>query len=84
MKELQSEFIGRGEVKGMKFTLLNANPRAFIYKVESNYPNLHYEVFCRKENKYWDCVRYPNSRAFGVWAWSFYTLERAEKKFHSL
>lgn len=79
-KQLQKTFIGRGEVRGMVFMLHNANPRAFIYRVD-NQGSEHYEVFLRKIDARFGQVSYPHSKSFGVWAWSFTDLGRAMAKF---
>lgn len=84
MKELREVFDGRGEVRGHKFTQVAKNPKAFIYNVKIT-PSLEvYEVFKRKENTQYDCVSYPTSKAFGIWAWSIKDKERAFAKFNEL
>lgn len=67
MKELQKEFIGRGDVSGFNFTQLQATDMAYLYMVE--YEGVkYYEVFKRRENARYGCVSYPTSKGFGVWA----------------
>jgi hypothetical protein len=83
MKELEKEFIGRGEVRGFKFTLLYGNSRAFVYKVV-NQGSEYYEVFRRKENTKYGVISYPSSKAFGIWAWYCSTLDKAMAKFNEL
>ena len=78
MKQLQQQFQGRGEVKGYTFTQIRVTDKGFIYSKELN-GSLSYEVFKRKENKLFDCISYPTSNSFGVWAWDCKTLERAEE-----
>lgn len=78
MKELQQQFKGRGEVKGYTFTQIRVTDKGFIYSKELN-GSLSYEVFKRKENKRFDCISYPTSNSFGVWALDCKTLERAEE-----
>mgnify|MGYP003589061730 CR=1 FL=1 len=78
MKQLQQQFKGRGEVKGYTFTQIRVTDKGFIYSKELN-GSLSYEVFKRKENKRFDCISYPTSNSFGVWAWDCKTLERAEE-----
>jgi len=82
MKELEKEFTGRGEVRGFNFTQIVANEYGFIYQVENN-GNIHFEVFKRKENTQFNCISYPKSPAFGLWAWSKTTLEEAKNIFDS-
>ena len=69
MKELQKEFIGRGEVRGFKFTQLLRSDVAYLYKVDV-FGQIHYEVFKRRENARYGNVSYPTSKAFGKWAWT--------------
>ncbi len=78
MKQLQQQFQGRGEVKGYTFTQIRVTDLGFIYSKELN-GSLSYEVFKRKENKRFDCISYPTSNSFGVWAWDCKSLERAEE-----
>ncbi len=84
MKPLEIEFIGRGEVKGFKFRQISATDRAFLYEVSPTNTNVHYEVFKLKINKRFNCISYPTSKAFGVYAWSYMSFERAKKKFDKL
>lgn len=83
MKELQIEFIGRGQVKGFIFTQTNKSEKAYIYKVDTG-SSTHYEVFKRKVNNQFNCISYPSDKAFGYWAWSCSTLERAKQVFEQL
>lgn len=83
MREPEKEFIGKGEAKGFKFKLLNANPRTFLYEVDIGHSK-HYEVFLRKIHSQYGHIMYPRSKSFGVWAWSFYNLDRATAKFNQL
>ena len=80
MKELQKTFEGKGEVKGVIFTQLKANEYAYIYGRTDGY----YEVFKRIENKQFNCISYPKSTSFGIWAWCCSNLQDAEKKFIEL
>ena len=72
MKELELKFSGTGEVKGYEFEQLDKSKFAYIYKkthVESG--TVSYEVFKRMENRQFDCISYPKSKSFGVWAWEY-------------
>jgi len=83
MKELQEEFIGRGQVKGFKFTQIEQNCHAYLYEVSDNI-NTWYEVFYKKENNLYNCVSYPSNKAFGAWAWTYHTIEKAKDKFDDI
>ena len=83
MKQLENEFIGRGQVKGFIFTQIKKSEFAYIYKVDIG-DCLHYEVFKHKENKYYNCVSYPSDKSFGLWAWTYKDLDSAFSKFESL
>jgi hypothetical protein len=83
MKELQENFIGRGEVKGFIFTQLNKSEKGFIYKVDTG-SSVHFEVFKFRYNKQFDCISYPGSNSFGVWAWSCCDIERAKEIFNQI
>jgi len=83
MKQLEINFIGKGEVKGFIFTQIKKSEKAYIYEVNSN-GFLHYEVFKHKENTQFNCISYPKSASFGLWAWSYSNIEKATLKFELL
>ncbi len=80
MRELKKEFIGRGQVKGFRFTQIKQNQYGFLYQISDDI-NTWYEVFHKKENSRYNCMSYPSNKAFGVWAWTYHTLCKAESKF---
>lgn len=79
MKQLEVEFIGKGQVKGFVFKQIANNGLAYIYEVTDDC-GIHYEVFEHKEVEatsailggvsvmYEARVLYPKESAFGVWA----------------
>ena len=79
MKELQEEFIGRGQVKGFAFTQIEKGASYYIYEVKTE-TSKYYEVFKRIENTRFGCVSYPTNNAFGRWAWTYLDLSKAEDK----
>lgn len=83
MKQLQNEFIGRGEVKGFIFTQIKKSNKAYIYKVDCDGCE-HYEVFKHKENKQFECISYPKTASFGLWAWTYNDFELAIEKYDLL
>lgn len=80
MKELEEEFIGKGQVKGFRFTQLEQSRNAYLYEVNTGH-SIQYEVFYRKENSRFNCVSYPSNKAFGVWAWTYSDFEKATRIF---
>lgn len=82
-KQLPVSFFGKGEVKSYKFTQIRQTDKAFLYEVSAG-GTIHYEVFRKVVNDRYVCVSYPTSRAFGIWAWTYMSLERAERKFNEL
>lgn len=80
---METNFLGKGEVRGFEFSLIKESPRGFIYKKEKD-GDVSYEVFERKVNKRWGNVSYPSSRSFGTWAWDYRKLEDAISKFEKL
>ena len=85
MRELQEEFIGKGEVKGFKFTQIKKTEYAYLYQVEDYSTNrMRYEVFKRRINKRYECVSYPKSKSFGLWAWSIFNYQKALQKFEEI
>ena len=78
MKELKEYFSGRGQVKGYVFNQIRKTNWGFIYEVKGN-DIIHYEVFKRKENTMYDCISYPTDKAFGLWAWTCDSVERASE-----
>ena len=81
MKELKSYFVGIGQVRGYIFNQLNKTDKAYLYEVSENNV-VHYEVFKRRENTLYDCISYPTDKAFGIWAWTFGNLEKANERFN--
>ena len=84
--KLNKVFKGKGEVKGFTFTQIYSNEKGYVYKVESD-GAVHFEMFHIKEAPI--CVDfkkriysetetkevYPNSKNFGIWAWSVNSVE---------
>jgi hypothetical protein len=83
MKQLEESFIGKGQVKGFIFTQLKKSEYAYIYEVNTEF-SIHYEVFKHKENTQYNCISYPSNQGFGLWAWSFTSIERAFEKFDDI
>ena len=84
MKQLQKQFEGRGEVKGYSFNQLFATDKAYIYALSDENGISHYEVFKHVENTQFNCISYPRSNSFGIWAWCTKSIERAMDKFNQL
>lgn len=76
MKELKTDFIGKGQVKGFEFTQLKKTDYGYIYAVNTG-DRVFFEVFKRKENKQFNCVSYPGNKSFGIWAWTTPDIDRA-------
>ncbi len=91
---LEKSFIGVGEVGNMQFLQLYKSEKAYIYRVGID--NYHFEVFERKtvpicidfEKKIYSETEfkeiYPNSKNFGIWAWTFNDLDKAIEKFNNI
>lgn len=95
MKQLKKEFTGTGEVKGFEFKQIKASPYAYIYEVTNKDFNdkisdnpkhwhKHYEVFEHQEYKRFDMVMYPRSNAFGKWAKTTRSLDKANELFATM
>ena len=97
MKELEKEFLGKGEVSGTKFKQLKASSKAFIYELEDIETGFkRYEVFERRKQKemtvnmggqeitYEAKELYPKSNSFGSWAWCTTDLDRAIEIFNRI
>ena len=83
MRQLKSDFIGRGEVKGFEFTQLKKTDYGYIYAVNTG-EEVRFEVFKHKENYKYNCVLYPKTKSFGIWAWTTGTFEHACEILESL
>ena len=83
MKELPKRFMGRGEVKGFIFRQIRCADRAFLYEVNTG-GGIHYEVFRKRINRRFARLSYPTANAFGIWAWTYSSLEKAELRFSQL
>ena len=85
MKELSIEIDGRGEMRGFTLRQINKSNFGYVYEVTHNESCVkHYEVFERKENNYFDCVSYPSSKAFGLWAWCYTDYGKAINRFNKI
>lgn len=87
MRELEIEFVGKGEVKDYTFKQVLFQNDWYVYSVtlpEQSEPS-HFEVFKRKEVKALppfapeDYVQYPKANSFGVRAWTTKTLDKAKE-----
>ena len=83
MRELRKQFEGKGEVRGYAFTQISKTDWGFIYEVQ-HCGHRHYEVFKKRLNRRFGTVSYPTHKAFGIWAWTYMSLERAELKFKAI
>lgn len=83
MRELKKEFVGCGEVKGIKFKQLRKSNFAYMYEVDSGC-SIYYEVFHRKVNRKFNHEIYPRAKHFSKWAWTCMSFDKAIKKFNSL
>lgn len=81
--ELTQKIIGKGEVKGYVFSKEKQSHKAYLFKVNTG-TSIYYEVFKRKAktNSIRDC--FPTSKAFGTWAWTFTSYDKAIVKFNRL
>lgn len=96
MKPLEKSFTEKGDVKGFSFLQINSSRMAFLYQIAPPGYNPHYEVFERKIQQeadikmmgidvHLECKeRYPDTNAFGVWAWTYPTKTIALSKFEEL
>lgn len=84
LRELSEFFIGRSPVRGFEFTQIARSDKAYIYFVDTKLDTTHYEVFKRVINESMNVVSYPSGRVFGSSAWTFKTLEEAQKKFEEI
>lgn len=87
--KLESNFDGKGEVKGFVFQQVKESDFGYIYNVKTGNRS-YYEVFQKKSNPV--CIDfdkriysetefkevYPNSKQFGITAWHSENLESAE------
>ena len=83
MIELAEEIKGRAEVKGFRFIQVKKNDAAYIYRAILDNRE-HYEVFERRINRQFDMESYPRSASFGLWAWTYPTLDQAERKMEEI
>ena len=91
LQKLESQFTGKGEVKGFKFQQVYENKKGYAYKVHSQ-ESEYFEAFLKKstalcinfekreysENEFKEI--YPKSKDFGVWAWTVGSLEDGVNK----
>ncbi|MDD4211590.1 MAG: hypothetical protein PHC46_04315 [Clostridia bacterium] len=86
MKIIDKTIIGKGDVKGITFTRIEEAENGYIYKRSDDL----FEVFEKRTQKemttningqeiyFEEKELYPNSNAFGIWAWECTTLANAQ------
>ena len=85
IKPLKTQFSGKGEVLGYMFTQLEKGSNSYLYEVRNeDNDDIHYEVFKKKINTQYDCISYPRSKSFGIWAWTKMSLADALELFNNL
>lgn len=84
LKELETKFEGKGEVRGFTFEQIQKSKKAYLYKITNVFGQTHWEVFRRKINKQFNCVSYPRAKSFGDWAWCFTDFQMAINKFEEI
>lgn len=82
VKDLEKEFIGRGEVRGFLFRQIRVTKWGFLYEV-SHTDTKYYEVFKKRINRRFATYSYPSSNGFGIWAWTFKKLDEAIDKLNN-
>ena len=94
--KLEDSFIGIGEVKGFEFTKVAETNSGYVYCVRTSDKSHHYEVFKKRktpicidfENKIYSETDfkevYPNSKQFGISAWSVKNYETALERLNGL
>lgn len=92
MEVLEKQFLGKGEVSGYKFTQLHETIKGYLYEISDLEGNKHYEAFEKRQQQ--ESIRlmfgkeihykakelYPNSTAFGDWAWCCKNYQSALKR----
>ena len=76
-------FFGRGETKGFLFTRIELGEKSLIWHVNTGRLS-HYEVWRRRINRRFDVESKPSAKSFGLWAWTYHDLDKAQEKFNSL
>lgn len=94
--ELEDEFVGIGEVKGIIFKKKKKNEHAYIFELTDSGDNVYYEVFQRNivplcidfEKKVFSETEfkesYPKSNSFGNLAWTTKNYEKAIEIFNEI
>jgi hypothetical protein len=52
----------------------------YVYEQFLDDKSIGFETFFRKENTQFNCISFPGDEAFGTWAWSVKSIERAIDK----
>lgn len=92
---LPQEFIGKAEVKGVRFKQLYTFNNSYLYeRTSEDTDKKYYEVFLKKQINKFDFETntvldtkkeiYPKSKDFGIWAWCLLNEETALKKCNEL
>lgn len=84
IKQLPLEFQGRGEVKPYSYKQIKRSNLCYCYSVLAPNGQTWYEVFRAKINPLYGNICYPSSKQFGLTAWTYKTIEKAEIRFIEL
>ena len=76
IRDLKTDFTGRGQVRGFQFTQLSKTHKAFLYLINTA-DSIYYKVFRKHINHRYACESYPTDKAFGIWAYTTPNLEQA-------
>ncbi len=80
MKQLNSEI----RKNGFTYKQVAKTDKGYIYCQIMNNKIIAYEVFEHKENKLYNTVSFPGNEAFGLWAWTYRTLDEAKNKLQTI
>jgi hypothetical protein len=69
---------------GFTYRLVAKNEHGYLYSQANKNGIIGYEVFEKRDNPRFGCYSFPGDNAFGLWAWSYRSLERAMRKLESL
>ena len=80
MKELEINLTKNG----FNYKQILKSDKGYVYEQSMDGRVIAYEVFERKENTQYNCISFPTSNAFGIWAWTYWHKEDAIAKFNTL
>jgi len=82
--ELQLTFAGNDRIKGFTLKQVKHSNLACFYEVSDTFNHNSYRMLVGKINARFGNIAYPKQNTFGIRAWSYRAIEKANERFNNL